>query len=125
MSAVARAGLALAAVLLSLLTLGASSSAPAAADNSDCQREPDSLICQQQAADQACATYGPESNECLSARNVYLEHRVQRSESLLEYVAAQLRQALTAHAQYVDKMERKVSRQARTIERLRDRLEGR
>lgn len=116
------------AALMTLLSLGFFSSTATADGDTDCTATPDALTCQKQAADAACAAHGPNSMECLSARNVYLEHYASNRDSLVASLMssiAQIRETVATYSSEFAKVEKRAQRQAATIARLRERLHAR
>lgn len=113
------------AVLMTVASLSLFSAPTHAAAKDQCAKDPAGLSCLQQQADEECAAHGPNSVECLSARNDYLEEYAANRDNWIATIVATLskvsNEANLAKAEAAQ-LEKRVARQALTIKRLRDRL---
>lgn len=101
------------AALLATLGLAFTASTSSAEVEDQCAKDPDSMACLSQIADEQCTTYGPESIECLSARNDYLEAYSAHRDSILDTVyqwADQLQDRITTLEKRVQHLKAKVKR---------------
>lgn len=106
------------AVLLATLTLTFGASTASAETKDECATDPNSLGCKRQIADEQCATYGPESIECLSARNVYLEEYAARGDNWIETLTAWV----TRLSERIATLEKRVEHLKAKVKRLKSQL---